>query len=442
MKFKKKISVIGLGFIGLPLFVYLNDKLKNQITGIDKKSSLTNKKFLQLQSGINPIKSNDKIFDNIVKKNSKRKLKFSTTISDIGDSNIVIVSVGFDLTKKNSMGNLKRLFQEIGQNIRENTLIVLETTVLPGTSKNIILPTLKKEIIKRKLNFNKIYFSYSFERIMPGKNYISSLNSNRCFASKDNKSKKETLSFLKLLVDTKKNQLTYFDNFIDCETTKIIENSYRALNIAFIDEWVRFGLGQNLDINKILKVIRLRNTHSNIMRPGIGVGGYCLTKDLLFGDLSNIYFKKKKNKFPLTLKAKTVNQDMYKTSLDFLIMNTKLKNKKILILGASYKEDVFDLRLSPSINLLKSLKKYTNNVFLYDPFIEKNDKLNTINKLPKLKKFDVVIFVNAHKQLKNISFNKFVKNTIYFDLNNVLSDKIIKKCKKNNILLKVLGDKK
>jgi len=114
----------------------------------------------------------------------------------------------------------------------------------------------------------------------------------------------------------------------------------------------------------------------------------------------------------------------------------------ISVILISVIKDVFDLRLSPSINLLKSLKKYTNNVFLYDPFIEKNDKLNTINKLPKLKKFDVVIFVNAHKQLKNISFNKFVKNTIYFDLNNVLSDKIIKKCKKNNILLKVLGDKK
>ena len=93
------------------------------------------------------------------------------------------------------------------------------------------------------------------------KNYIQSLNSNRCYSSKDLKSKKETLSFLKLFIDTKKNKLDYFDSLIDCETTKIIENSYRALNIAFIDEWVKFGNENNLDINKILNVIRLRKTH-------------------------------------------------------------------------------------------------------------------------------------------------------------------------------------
>lgn len=442
MKLKEKISIIGLGFIGLPLFVYLNDKLKNQVIGIEKKSPLTKKKFYNLQKGINPIKSNDKIFNNIVKKNSKKKLKFSTKISDISESNIIIVSVGFDLTKQNSMDNLKKLFQEIGQNVEENTLIILETTVLPGTSDEIILPVIKKEITKRKLNFSKIYYSYSFERITPGKNYISSLNSNRCFASKDKKSKNKTLSFLKQIVDTKKNQLIYFENFIDCETTKIIENSYRALNIAFIDEWVRFGFVRNLNLNKILNVIRLRNTHSNIMKTGIGVGGYCLTKDLSFGNLSNIYFNKEKSKFPLTSLAKNINQKMFKTSLDFLKLHTKLKNKKILIIGASYKEDVFDLRSSPSIDLLKSLNKYSNKIFLYDPFIESNNELKLTNKFPELDKFQIVIFVNAHKQLKNISFSKYKKNPIYFDLNNVLSDKFKKKFVKKNFVLKVLGDKK
>ncbi len=442
MKFNKNISVIGLGFIGLPLFVFLNNKLKNNITGIDKKSLLTEKKFIQLKKGINPIKSNDKKFNYIVKKNSKKKLKLSTNIEDIKNSKVIVVSVGFDLSKKNSINNLKKLFKQIGKNIGENTLIMLETTVLPGTSEKIILPILKKEIFKRKLNFKKVYFSYSFERIMPGENYLNSLNSNRCFSSKDDISKKMTLSFLKLFVDTKKNKITYFDNFIDCETTKIIENSYRALNIAFIDEWVRFGISRNLDINKILDVIRLRNTHSNIMRPGLGVGGYCLTKDLLFGSLSNTFFKKKKNNFPLTFKAKSINQSMFRTSLNFITKSTTLKNKKILILGASYKENVFDLRLSPSIDLMKNLKKYTNQVYLYDPFIKNNEKLKYLNRLPRFEKFNIIIFSNAHKQIKNIPFIKFKKKILYFDLNNVLSEAKIKKFRKNKFLLKVLGDKK
>ncbi len=440
MKYKK-ISIIGLGFIGLPLFVYLNSKLNNQIIGIDKKSLSTEDKFLKLRKGINPIKSNDEIFDKLVKKISKKKLSLSTNINDIKKTQVVVVSIGFDLTKRNPINNLKKLFKQIGEVIEENTLIIFETTVLPGTSENVILPILKKEVEKRDLDFGKIYFSYSFERIMPGKNYIKSLNSNRCYSSKDSKSKKETLSFLKLFIDTKKNKLDYFDNFIDCETTKIIENSYRALNIAFIDEWVRFGDENNLDTNKILSVIRRRKTHSNIMRPGIGVGGYCLTKDLLFGNLSNIYFRKKKIDFPLTLKAKLINQNMFKTSLDFIKKNVNIKNKRILILGVSYKEDVFDLRLSPSMDLVKSLMKYTKKVFLYDPFLEITNNSKFLNKIPSFKNFDIIIFSNAHEQIKNISFKQFARKAYYFDLNNVLSFKMISKFRENKIILKVLGDK-
>ena len=145
MIFKKEISIIGLGFIGFPLFSFLNSKLKSKVIGIDKKNLLIKNKFLQIKKGINPIKCNDEIFNKIVKKNSRKKLYLSTNLSDIKNSKIVIVSVGFDLSKKNSMHNLKKLFEKIGQLINEHTLVILETTVLPGTSKNIILPILKKK---------------------------------------------------------------------------------------------------------------------------------------------------------------------------------------------------------------------------------------------------------------------------------------------------------
>ena len=120
----KKISIIGLGFIGLPLFVYLNSKLKNQVIGIDKKSLLTENKFSKLRKGTNPIKSNDKNFDKLVKKISMKKLSLSTNINDIKKTSTVVVSVGFDLTKRNSINNLKNLFKQIGQIIEENTLII------------------------------------------------------------------------------------------------------------------------------------------------------------------------------------------------------------------------------------------------------------------------------------------------------------------------------
>ena len=133
---------------------------------------------------------------------------------------------------------------------------------------------------------------------------------------------------------------------------------------------------------------------------------------------------------------------MFKTSLDFIKKNVKIKNKKILILGVSYKEDIFDLRLSPSMNLVKGLMKYTRKVFLYDPFLEINNNSKFLNKIPAFKNFDIVIFSNAHQQIKNISFKQFEKKVYYFDLNNVLSYKMINRFRDNKIKLKVLGDKK
>lgn len=174
MNYKKKISIVGLGFVGLPLYVKLVDRFNSRIIyGIDKASKLTRQKFKQLQSGINPIKSNDKFFDKIVKKNSKNKLNLKTNLSIISKSDIVIVSIGFDLTKVNSLENIKKIFSKILYKVKINTLIILETTILPGTSEKIILPLIDNICKKRKMSPKKIFFSYSFERIMPGKNYIS-----------------------------------------------------------------------------------------------------------------------------------------------------------------------------------------------------------------------------------------------------------------------------
>ena len=107
-------------------------------------------------------------------------------------------------------------------------------------------------------------------------------------------------NFLKKYINYKKFPLYEFDNLIDCEAAKILENSYRAVNIAFIDEWTKFSVKTKLNLNKIIDAIKFRSTHTNIMRPGLGVGGYCLTKDPDFINFSGKYIFKKKFSFPIT----------------------------------------------------------------------------------------------------------------------------------------------
>ena len=123
-----------------------------------------------------------------------------------------------------------------------------------------------------------------------------------------------------------------------------------------IDEFTNFSIENSIDIKNILNAIRIRKTHSNIMNPGLGVGGYCLTKDPKFLEYSAKNILNTNNKFPITKKSILINSKMVTTSLKYIKKIISFKNKKILLIGISYKEDVDDIRFSPSVDLAQKLK--------------------------------------------------------------------------------------
>ena len=204
-------------------------------------------------------------------------------IQEVSKSDIIIISINFDFNNKNStkkISELRNFFQRLGRIIKKNSLILIEITLPPGTCDKVIIPILKKSLKKRRMKLEDIYLSYSYERVMPGKEYMNSIiNNYRCYAGMNKSSRFKCRNFLKKYINYKKFPLYEFDNLIDCEAAKILENSYRAINIAFIDEWTKFSVKTKLNLNKIIDAIKFRSTHTNIMRPGLGVGGYCLTKD-------------------------------------------------------------------------------------------------------------------------------------------------------------------
>ena len=327
--------------------------------------------------------------------------------------------------------------------LKKKSIVIIETTLPPGTCDKIILPTIKSNLNKRKFNINDIYFCYSFERVMPGKHYAKSIIDNyKCFAGMNKISGIKCKSFLKKYINYRKYPLYEFDNLIDCETAKILENSYRAINIAFIDEWTRFSFENNVKLNKVIDAIKLRNSHSNIMRPGLGVGGYCLTKDPEFINFSVKKIFKNKLNFPITNLSTQINKNMIFSSIKFIKDKVKnLSNKKILILGASYKDNVSDTRESPSITLFKKLNKIKIKCHLHDPITKKedNEKLKIMSQLPDLKKFDLIFFCVKHDYYKKVNLKKFSKKPIYFDLNCVLDNRQKDYMIKNNFKLEVLG---
>ena len=178
------------------------------------------------------------------------------------------------------------------------------------------------------------------------------------------------------------------------------------------------------------------------MRPGLGVGGYCLTKDPNFMNISSHLFFKDKFNFPIINISMKINKNMIYSSIQFIKKKIKtFKKKKILLLGASYKEDVSDIRSSPSILLSNYLKKQQVNLYFHDPLTNKEDniQLGVSNKLPKFGLFDAVLFCVKHERYKRINFKKLSKKPIYFDLNCVLNNHQIHHMIKNNYKLEILG---
>ena len=278
---------------------------------------------------------------------------------------------------------------------------------------------------------------------MPGKDYLNSIISNyRCYSGYNQESKKRCRKFLCSFINIKKYPLFELNSLTECETAKILENSYRAVNIAFIDEWTKFSNLMKIDLLNVIKSIKLRPTHSNMMNPGLGVGGYCLTKDPLFADISSKILFPSKISFPIIKKSISINKKMPLFALNFIRENFKLnRNSKILMLGMSYKEDIGDIRHSPSIILLNHLLKFSKKIKVNDPFYKSNiSRCENLEIKNNLKKFDLILFCIKHKQYKNLNARFFSKKTVIIDLNNVLNKNQIKIFKRKKFKLFTLGN--
>ncbi len=437
----KKIVVQGLGYVGLAMMSFCagakkNNKYLYKVIGIEKNSD----KGLEIIKKINSkqipnIVDDDKFANFYLKLSKDNRIRATIDRNEYNDADIVIVCSNCDYNFKKNTVELKNYLKnidEISNRIKNNSLLIIQSTLPPGTTNKILEPLIKKKLKKRGIK--NFYLSHSFERITPGKDYYFSMkNVERIIGAKNKKSLNLTAKLFKDIFNLSSNKIVEFETTTESETCKIIENSYRAINIAFIEEWRKFCSANNLNLEKILNCIRQRKTHSNIMRSGIGVGGYCLTKDPLFGNASSKQILSKKFKFPLTLKSVGINQKM-----TFDVMSEikkkflkKIQKKNVLLIGVSYREDTNDTRHSPAESVYNYLKKMECKVSFFDPIVSYWNYINNYSvKKKDLKKFDVYIHLIKHQSFKKLKI-KYKKNSLILDLNHTLDKEKKIKIKKN-----------
>ena len=458
---KKVIVVQGLGFVGAVMSIVCANALTEEyaVIGVDLANEQNYWKIKSINDGHFPIIAQDpkiqEFFDA-----SREKENFLATFDPkaYAHADVIIVDINLDVDKQsNEMNDLdgfhvdlssfKKAISSIGQNCKEDVLLLVETTVPPGTCQKIVKPIIEEALLNRNLSKDKIKLGHSYERVMPGPQYIDSIqNFYRVYSGIDEKSADATEVFLRTIISTENYPLTRLGNTNATEMAKVLENSFRAMNIAFIVEWSRFAEEAGVNIYEVVQAIRMRPTHKNIMLPSIGVGGYCLTKDPLLASWSN------QNLFSgIQLKQSEVgvqiNDKMPVYAFEFLKKNVEhLGEKKVLLLGVSYRQDVGDTRYTPVEIFYNCLEREGSQIYLHDPHVpywEEKDLKVSANLIAQLEKEpDVIVLSTGHREYKkNKEFIDKVmemKPLLIYDTINLFSPEEIQTFKQKH-QVKILG---
>ena len=291
-----------------------------------------------------------------------------------------------------------------------DVLILIETTVPPGTSKKVAYPIIKNCLIERGLSVERFKLGHSYERVMPGPDYIDSIqNFYRVYSGINDRSANAVERFLKTIISTEEYPLTRLGNTNATEMAKVLENSFRALNIAFAVEWSRFAEEAGVNLYEVVDAIRMRPTHKNLMYPGIGVGGYCLTKDPLLASWSKQNLFQSDDGLGESIRGVQINDKMPFYAYQFLKQEINiLKGKSLLLLGVSYRSDVGDTRYTPVERFYNYLINDGANIQLHDPYVKLWEELGVQvdESLDKVfnSKLDIVVITTAHKEYKDSEY--------------------------------------
>lgn len=394
------IAIIGLGYVGLPLGIEFSKKYK--VIGFD----IFEKRIHELKTAHDrtlEVNSED------LKKAMKNQMVFTSDIKDLKKANIYIVTVPtpIDKSKQPDLTPLIKASQSVGSVLKKNDIVIYESTVYPGATEEVCVPILEKF---SNLKFNKDFFcGYSPERINPGDKEHTVSKILKVTSGSTPKIAKKVDELYKSIITAG----TFKAKSIKvAEAAKVIENTQRDINIAFINELAMIFNKMNIDTQAVLEAAK---TKWNFLpfSPGL-VGGHCIGVDpyYLTHKAQSLGFHPK-----MILAGRRINDNMgsYVASqiIKLMIKNKKtILNSKVLILGITFKENCPDIRNSKVIDVIHELKEFGCKVHVVDPWADKEEvqtiysfDLKDIKRI-KIEDYDCVVLAVSHKEFKDLSIKK------------------------------------
>ena len=379
---KIQISVIGQGYVGLPIAMAACEA-GYQVVGIDTDR----KKIDQLQSGISGLED---VSNQLVSKYLKSgNYQPTTEFEVISNSKVVLICVPTPLDTENSpdLSYVKSATNEISKYLSKGTLVILESTVGPGTTRDFMIPILEKGSGMPRQDF---HIAFSPERIDPLNQNWNVFNTPKIIAGLTEESKQLAMDFYSKFVKT----LVPVDSLEIAETAKLLENSFRLVNISFINEISQFCHKFGIDINSVIDAASTKPYGFMPFYPSLGVGGHCIPVD-------PIYLANKAQQIGATARfievATSINLEMpaYFTNIAEKMMGN-LNNKRVLIIGVSYKPDVSDVRQTPVSGLIDVLRNRGALVSWHDDLVKEWDGEKSVPLSPD---YDLAILATPHSYL-------------------------------------------
>lgn len=460
--------VIGLGFVGTAVAANLARTRPGRrpaflVIGLDQDNPAGRRKCAQLDRGKSPIYANDQSLEKVIHAACVRTRNLVGTVdaSVLAHADTVVFCINLDLERK--PGQTERLFvntegyaramRQVGERIRPGTLVTVESTLPLGLCDQVLYPALCEGQARRGVDIQKHppLLAFCYERVMPGPDYLQSVNNYwRAYAGVNAASSDRAEKFLSKYVNIRQYPLWRHKSTRAAEMSKLLENAYRATNIAFIEEWAKLAEQSGVDLFDVVASIRVRRgTHDNMMRPGLGVGGYCLTKDALLAAFGAENLVKVKAELPFSRRAILTNERMPLRAVEWIRAHFRgnLSGKRALLVGITYRPGVADTRSSPAETVARALLRERVKVTAYDPLIDRWDEVPEIPVTADLaravKAKDIVVIGLPDSQYQRELRRRLVRElrpgAIVVDPWDLLGDAAVKALTDAGVVVKVYG---
>ena len=404
-EFEYDLGVVGLGYVGLPLAVE-SSKQGLKVIGYD----INPERVEMINNGISPIEDilNDEL--------SNALNNFHSTLDSelLSKCQNIVISVPTPLTDyQPDLSFVINAAKTVGENLVKNQVIILESTTYPGTTIEVLIPNLENT---SKLKAGEDFFvGYSPERIDPGNKVWKFKNTPKVVSGINDISTEKIQSFYESIIEN----IVLVKGTKEAEMVKLLENTYRHVNIALINELAMLCKMLDIDIWEVVNAAKTKPFGFESFKPGPGVGGHCIPVDPEY-----LSFKTRQIGKPVRFVelAQEINNSMpaYVVGQISEILNKNgkiLNNSKILLMGVAYKNDISDMRESPAIDITELLLEKKVDVSYFDPFVKEFSVLGkAINKEDEINSFDnydMLLVLTPHSNFSDIDFSKI--NTIVFD---------------------------